>query len=251
VVLIGASNLSFMHADLAATIGSAVDERVELLVAMGCGRSYGKKTRFFFKNFSGVLESGIWRALSVSGASRTTAILSDIGNDLAYEVPVDEVVSWVREAVIRLQDQGARIALNNLPWPALSEVGSVRFYAMRSLLFPNCRLAHGELLDRAERLFDAVGRLGRELKTPVFVGEKPWYGLDPIHPRRRHSHRIWERMLGSVLWSDRPVRIRRATAAQRRLCHDAARRPSSGAIDPNVSQRTLKCLGSVTRLCHF
>jgi hypothetical protein len=40
--------------------------------------------------------------------------------------------------------------------------------------------------------------LAAERKIPAFSGENAWYGLDPIHPRRRAAGEIWQRMLSAL-----------------------------------------------------
>jgi hypothetical protein len=140
----------------------------------------------------------LWAALERAPRAATVAVLADVGNDLAYEAPVESVVAWVETTLDRLAAHDARIALNNVPLESLRGVGAIRFRVLRTILFPRCRLSRSELLRRAERLSEALARLAESRKIPVFSGEKAWYVVDPIHPRRRSAGVVWQRMLGAL-----------------------------------------------------
>ena len=136
--------------------------------------------------------------MSRAQALPTVAIVADIGNDLAYEAPVDAIIKWIETALDRLATYGARVVLNEPPLASLQRVGAVRFRVVRELLFPNCRPSRAELVGRAEQLSERLRELSRERETPIFTGESAAYGLDPIHPRRAAAGDVWQRMLGAL-----------------------------------------------------
>jgi hypothetical protein len=192
---------------------------LEMFVAKGFGRSYGQQSKFFGKKFLGILQSGLWSAIDRAGPLQTVAIMADIGNDLAYEAPVERIVDWIQTALDRLQSNGARVALNNIPLASIRTVGAARFHFFREVLFPSCRLSRKELLRRAERLSEALEWIAEERKTPIFSGENAWYGVDPIHPRRRAAGEIWQRMLGELTDSGSPAPLAPASAAVKLQLH--------------------------------
>jgi hypothetical protein len=198
VVILGASNLSLTFRTIVQSALAMFDGPLELFVAKGFGRSYGRDSKFFGKKFPGILQCGIWDALHRAPPLPTVAVVADLGNDLAYEAPVDDVVGWVSTALDRLDEHGARVALNNVPIASLRTVGAARYYLFRELFFPSCKLPRQEMLHRAEQLSDALDRLAEEREKPIFSGEIGWYGLDPIHPRRAAAGEVWQRMLGAL-----------------------------------------------------
>jgi hypothetical protein len=197
-VLLGASNLSLSFPRVIEAARALWCGPLEFFVAMGFGRSYGQESKFFGKKISGILQSEIWSALDRAPRAPTVAILADVGNDLAYEAPVESLVAWVATTLDRLTAIDARLVLNNLPLESLRSIGAIRFRVFRSILFPRCRLTRDELLRRAEALSGRLGELAAERKIPAFAGENAWYGLDPIHPRRRAAGEIWQRMLSAL-----------------------------------------------------
>ena len=126
----------------------------------------------------------------------TTAWLTDIGNDLAYEVPVETLVEWVSGCVDRLQELDARIALCDLQMATLRDVSERKFGLLRTLLFPVSRLQRDELLARAAALSGALQELGKTRNIPIFTAPAAWYGFDPIHPRGKHLAPMWSELFG-------------------------------------------------------
>ncbi|MGI9429551.1 MAG: hypothetical protein ACR2NM_12890 [Bythopirellula sp.] len=138
-----------------------------------------------------------------------TAFVTDIGNDLAYEVPVETVVQWVETSFDRLTSLGAQIVLSDLPMDALRQVQETRYRLFRTILFPECRLSWSEMLGRAEQLSQRLQELAQEREIPFFVGRKEWYGLDPIHPRRACYPALWSALMSLVVDTDDDLSIPR------------------------------------------
>lgn len=196
--MLGASNLSRAF-PIAISMSRAVyDAPLAFYIAKGHGRSYGQVSSYFGKKISGIFSCGIWRALEQEKSVPITAFLTDIGNDLAYEVPVETVVEWVQGCVDRLLAMNARVVISDLPLGALKQVGASRYRLLRTVLFPQCRLDWDEMLRRAEQLSARLRELAESAEIPFFVGQTSWHGLDPIHPRRRFLPELWAQLLSHV-----------------------------------------------------
>lgn len=201
MVLLGASNLSRSF-DVAINMArEQLAGPLSFHVAKGHGRSYGLESSFFGKKISGIFSCGIWQSLEGKIDVPTTACLTDIGNDLAYEVPPETVIKWVATCVERLQKLDATIVLGDLPMEVLRAVGPRRYRLFRAAFFPRCRLPLRELIARAEQLSAGLHELGEAQNIPVFIGEKSWYRLDPIHPKRRYFGDWWRGFLSSCGWN--------------------------------------------------
>ncbi len=207
VVLLGASNLTIMFPTIVETLRATYAHPIELHVAKGFGRSYGLHSQFFGKKFPGILSSGLWPALNRARRLPTVAVVADVGNDLAYEAPVDKIIEWVERALDRLAVHDAHVVLNNVPIESLRMVGAARYYPLREALFPNCKLSRGEMLRRAESLSEHLARLAEERRIPAFSGQRAWYRLDPIHPKVASAGEIWRRMLGALVGASEPIQL--------------------------------------------
>jgi hypothetical protein len=250
VVLLGASNLAMTLPRVISSARAAFDAPLEFFVATGFGRSYGQESKFFWKKFSGILQSGIWAALDRAPPLPTVALVTDVGNDLAYEAPVETVLAWVTTTFERLALHDARIVLNNLPIVSLRTVGALRYQALRAVLFPRCRIPGAELLDRAEALSDALAALADSRKIPVFSAQNAWYGLDPIHPRRRHAGAIWQQMIGALAPRSDSIAWITPSRAEARLIRRARLSSSvrNAAHRPPPEPPTQLCDGSTLAL---
>jgi hypothetical protein len=203
VVLLGASNLSRSFPIAVQTALKLFQSPLAIHAAMGLGRSYGKESGFMGKKFSGIFSSSIWQSLSSENNHRTFAFVTDVGNDLAYEEPVDVVFEWVKACVDRLIESGAQIVLTGLPVDRLRRMSSSKFYLLRTALFPRCRLNLATLLDRAEELDSRLRELAEKQKTPVFSVPNEWYGFDPIHPLATYMANYWRELFARLPLGER------------------------------------------------
>ncbi len=163
--------------------------------AMGFGRSYGRESGFLGKKFSGISFAKIWDALEQNSTLSTIAFVTDVGNDLGYEQPVDAIMEWVEACVSRLNKSGARTVLTNLPLDVLRGMSEAKYYVLRAVLFPSCRLSWRELLTRSEELSERLNGLAKSQNMPIFPVPNAWYGFDPIHPRIEHMRDYWRELL--------------------------------------------------------
>jgi hypothetical protein len=194
IVLLGASNLTRAFPTVVASALASFERPLSIVSAMGFGRSYGQVSSFFPKKNLGIFQTKIWSNLQRDSQTPTTAFVTDIGNDLAYEVPVKTVVEWVEACLDRLELVGANIVLSDLPMSTLREVGAVRYRIFRTVLFPYCRLSWKEMLNRAEQLSERLHEISKTRNMPIFIGKKEWHGLDPIHPRRSALRQQWQEL---------------------------------------------------------
>ena len=102
LIALGASNLARGMGSAVAVACETWGPQVEVVGAFGPGRSYGMPSSLVGRTLPGILECGVWSALDGLPPARTRALVTDVGNDILYHVPVPRIVSWVDEAVARL-----------------------------------------------------------------------------------------------------------------------------------------------------
>jgi len=238
-VLLGASNLTRAFPHVVACVRAALPGPVDVLAAIGKGRSYGRTSRFLARKLPGILECGLWRALDERPGPETRALLGDLGNDLVYGAEVDEIAAWIGTILDRLRAHGSRCALVRLPLGNLDRISPLRFRLARSLFYPGRAADLGELRRRAIDLDARVVEIARSRGVALVEQDVGWYGLDPIHVLRARRPEVCAAWLspigahpsnGSVkMAAGERAAIRGARAERRRVLGVLRTRPPPSA----------------------
>jgi hypothetical protein len=196
VVALGASNLTRGFQTVVSSARSAWGLDVEVLAALGHGRSYGAPSRFGFRTLPGILKSGLWTELERRPPFATRGLVTDVGNDILYGFSVERTLAWVEEVLVRLSRVTKDIVLTNLPLASIHRLSNLKFLAFRSALVPSCRLSLSQVIDRSERLNEGIEKLSSMHDTKLVRLDPAWYGFDPIHVRPALWRSAWQQILG-------------------------------------------------------
>jgi hypothetical protein len=214
IVLLGASNLTRGISTVVETAGAVVGRPLDVLAALGHGRSYGMPSRVLGRTLPGIVQCGIWKSLADRPRMPTAALVTDIGNDLLYGAPVDEIIEWVIYCVDRLKCADARIIVTRLPINTISRLSDARFRLLRSVLFPRSRLTLAGAAAQATVLDERLNRLCIDRGLTQIAPAARWFGFDPIHIKMRHWPQAWQTML--TPWSSSTLSIPLAAGSLRR-----------------------------------
>jgi hypothetical protein len=162
VVLLGASNLTRGISTVVETARLQAGGPIEVLAALGHGRSYGLESSVLGRALPGICGCGLWEALKKESAAPTVALVTDIGNDLLYGAAVSQIVDWVRRCLDRLQQADAQVVITLLPVANLDALTPVAFRLMRTMLFPASRLAPEDARRQAAQLNKRLIRMARQ-----------------------------------------------------------------------------------------
>lgn len=196
VIALGASNLTRALYTVVSTARSAWTRDVEFVAALGLGRSYGVKSSVFGRAVPGILESGLWAELDAMPPAPTVGLITDVGNDIMYNIEVPQILEWIRESVQRLERHTTSIAIAGLPVEGERRISDWQFRWLRHVIVPSCRLTHDELRQRAALVNDGLRIIAAEGGHRFVELDSAWYGFDPIHIRHRHWRAAWSRILG-------------------------------------------------------
>ena len=196
VIALGASNLTRALYTVLSTARSAWSHDVEFVAALGLGRSYGIKSSVFGRAVPGILECGLWDALDAMPAAPAIGLVTDVGNDIMYNIDVPQILDWVRESVRRLERHTTSITIAGLPVAGDRRLSDLQFRWLRYVIVPSCRLTHDELRHRASVVNDGLRAIAAERGHRFVELDSAWYGFDPIHIRHRDWRTAWSRMLG-------------------------------------------------------
>lgn len=191
-MLLGASNVVRGLHVLLGVARAAWGRELEVLTAIGLGRSYGTRSMVLGRVLPSVLESGLWAELERRPRLPTRAIVTDVGNDILYTAPVADIARWVAECVARLRGHGAEVVVTGLPIARAERLGPAGYAALKMIIFPRYRwLPRREALARAREVNEALRALAEEAHAQFFEPRDEWYGLDPIHLRLGTWRKAW------------------------------------------------------------
>lgn len=214
-VILGASNAARGMATIIEAAGAAVGRPLDLMAAIGHGRGYANSSCVLGRWLPAIADCGMWQALEARPPAATYALLTDIGNDLLYGAPSEQVSASVERCLQRLAGRCQQISMTSLPLEVLRAVGPRRFLLFRTLLFPRSRLTLAGALDAANelnsRLLELAERYGAVLRAPL----PRWYGYDPIHIRRSLQACAWSEMLSAWPAPEGPCSLTRLPWRQR------------------------------------
>ena len=197
VVLLGASNLKMGFPRVLARLRGAAGGPVEVLAALGHGRSYGMWSRLaWVRQLPGIVQCGLWEQLERRPPLPTVAVVTDVGNDLLYGAPVPAIAGWIGTCLERLARHEAELVVGLLPLASLENLSAFRYHLVRQILFPGRRAAPwSAVLDSARELNERLRRLGLEHGARLVEPSPSWYGMDPIHVRRSMRRQAWNEIL--------------------------------------------------------
>ena len=238
-VLLGASNVALGLSTAVEVVRRSLAEPVDVMIAAGFGRSYGIESNVLGRVLPGIVDCRLFEDLKARSPATTLTLLTDVGNDLLYDVPVDRIIEWLDRCLNRLKEQTDRLILTQIPISSLSSLGSTKYRIMRTVLFPGCRIGLKTMLRRAERLSERLTDLSRNYDAHLVVPRADWYGWDPIHVKSRLRMRVWEKFFSAD--SSHVSSVDEARRSMRRMPHLHRLRPSYRRVFGFVQRRAQPC----------
>lgn len=242
VILLGASNLVRSISIVVETTREIWREPIEIMAAIGHGRSYGQDSRMMGRKISGIFPCALWKDLQSRDALPTVALVTDVGNDLGYGVAVDTLASWVEGCLAHLERAGAATVITELPMARLARLSEREYLFFRSLFFPKSRLTFDDIRTRAHDLNARLQEIGSQRNIPVIPVSGAWYGRDPIHLKRSVWREAWPTILAA--WHEREPHSVRPRTSFARWAYLRSLRPCERVVFGRL-QRTAQPCGSL------
>lgn len=196
IVLLGASNMTRGFAVLSQMCRRTWGDPIEIVAAVGHGRSYGLVSSVLGRRLPSLRDCGLWRVLDEAADVPTLAVVGDVGNDLLYGASVPEILGWVDDCLRRLSARGARVILTSLP-PPVHDLARWHFLLFRTLFFPARRLRFEQLQSEVPALEEGLRERGRAHGVRFVELRPEWYGFDPIHIRPGRCRQAWAEILSA------------------------------------------------------
>jgi hypothetical protein len=197
VVLLGASNLTRGISTVVRLAQLSLGCPLQILAALGHGRSYGWTSGVLVRELPGIDECGIWQALEAGPTVPTRALITDIGNDVFYGATIDDIIGWVQRALDRLAMHNARVTMTLLPTDNAERISAWRFRLMRRMMFRHCTLELDAVHALTCEINERLGALSRDRAIELVAQRVGWYGFDPIHIRFAQWPHAWREILST------------------------------------------------------
>ena len=192
VQLFGASNLWLSRRAALAAVRRRFQGPLEIGLACGPGRSYGLTAGNPLVRYGALRDVDFQ---STGPAASDLAILTDVGNDIAYNQTPETALAWIADFSERLEAEGAEVVLTGVPVESLRGLPWWLFFVLRTLYYAGQKVTQDDVL---QRLADVEGGL-RDLATQrgyLFLPTDPvWYGFDRFHLRSAHYDACWNQWL--------------------------------------------------------
>lgn len=195
LVVLGASNLTLGLSAVLSNARSAFGPEIEVLVALGYGRSYGAPSTIAIRTLPGILESGLWRELEKRPKANTRGLITDVGNDILFGFSPEQILAWVKETANRLLSHTADVVLTDLPRASIRRLSPRAFLFFRTLFFPPCRLAREEVFERVDRVNEGLAGIAASMGLRFVHLREDWYDFDPIHIRPKAWPVAWRHII--------------------------------------------------------
>ena len=215
LVLLGASNVTKGISTIIETARLMLGSPMDVKCAIGHGRSYGHESFVLVRSLPSILDAGLWSILETATSDCPTyALIADVGNDVMYGIPPQQIADWVEQCIARLNAADARIVMTSLPLQRIRKLTPAQYLAARTLLFPGNRLTFKQVLQRSEQTVQQLADLAVSYDVPLVELPGQWYGIDPIHIRASRQSEAWAHVLAH--WLDEPGPPVRARVSLRR-----------------------------------
>lgn len=196
-IILGASNVALGVSQVMRLLPQR-----EVWGAFGHGRSYGIETQLLGRAYPGIADSPLWDRLAAEQAEEAcplSAVITDVGNDLMYDVDPVQLLDWIDTALERLSAHDVRVVITGLPLDSVRRLRPAQFWFFSRLFFPERRHELEDILEKVEAVDRGLrARCAASDRLDYFEMRGEWYGLDPIHTRRSQRPRVWHQILSQL-----------------------------------------------------
>lgn len=200
VIVLGASNVTRGLSSFVAAARRAWGAPLDVMAAIGHGRSYGVRTVVLGRGLPGIQECRLWEELAQRPPLPTAALVTDLGNDILYGTEIPVILRWLHQCLERLQGCVDRLVVTRLPLASIEQCPDWRLRLLIPLFFPNARISPEEAWERAVELDRQLTACAGQYGAYVVQPDQHWFGWDPVHITRRRYVQAWQKYLGP--WTD-------------------------------------------------
>lgn len=181
IVLLGASNLTLSLRLVIHLMQRRLGGPSEILAAVGHGRAYGVFSQALGRGLPGIAACGLWQYLHSVTARPTMALLTDIGNDILYGLPPEQILRSVEWCIGQLRKQSAQIVVTNLPIASIEQLSEQRYTFFRRMFYPSSQMSRAQTLHCAHAVHQGLTEMASRHHFELYEQKPVWFGTDGIH----------------------------------------------------------------------
>ena len=195
-ILLGASNLTLGLPRIVKAIRDSHSGSIEIFAAHGHGRSYLKWSYVVVRGLPAIRECQMWDEIaSRPPAKKTYALVTDLGCDLLYGHPKEELVQAVADCLQRLADMNAQIIYARPPLERIDQLNDWTYFAAKNVFFPGPTVPWKTMREAIHSVDESICATGQGSGISTILPKLEWYGIDPIHILRSKRSQAWTEIL--------------------------------------------------------
>jgi hypothetical protein len=195
LLLYGASNLWLSRRAALTELRKRFPGYLQIGLALGPGRSYGLTAGNPLFRYEPLHQVDFDFEDDVRGDK--IAIITDIGNDIAYSQPPQKIVEWVGALATRLQEDNYSVIVGGIPTRSLALLDPRIFQAFAKLYYSEGSVSHQLVTRNLEEVEIGVRDLCLSRDLTFVDLESAWYSYDRFHLKRRARSTYWQALLQS------------------------------------------------------
>lgn len=195
ILLYGASNLWISRPVALTELRKRFGGYLQIGLAHGPGRSYGLRAGNPLIRYEALQCVDFDFEDEVRGEK--VAFVTDIGNDIAYSQPPEQVVRWVEGLIGRLQEQNYRVVVGGIPSRSLALLHPTLFQTFARLYYPDGAVSQSLITRNLEEVEIGVREFCSQREVAYVDVDPQWYSYDRFHLKRKARNIYWQALLES------------------------------------------------------
>lgn len=198
-ILLGASNLARARFGLNQYLEKSFPNLISTSIASGPGRAYCVSGGIFGLNYPPLKSSAIINLGREKNSSyrQTIALISDIGNDIMYGVPIQTLIEELEKSIRNLSNFCAHIFIVPIPCKKIEGLSDWQINFLKKILFPKCKLTPKKIINSIQTANQFLSELSNP-KTTLLKPMDDCIGWDRAHYDISKMHIAWTKIVEQI-----------------------------------------------------
>jgi hypothetical protein len=199
-ILLGASNLARARYGIQKYLEKIfASDSVSTLIASGPGRAYCVTGGIFLVNYhplknSPAINLGRYKSLEFY---QTVALISDIGNDIMYGVPVQKIIRDLDKLIHELSHFCSHVFVIPIPCKKIEQLSNWKINLLKKLLFPKSQLSPENIISSVHAINHFLSQL-QNPRVTVLETMDDSIGWDHVHYGIFKMHTAWAQIIAQI-----------------------------------------------------